>query len=283
MSAGVPRSQSLEQLLAGPTVFFDTEATGGKPGDRVVEIAALRVEGGEVVARLQSLVDPGLPVPPRAIAIHGIEDAELRGQRTIAELLPEFLAFAGGAALVAYHVRFDARLLSYEAVRVGQTLPHAPCFDLRHAVRSVLGAERPRRSDLGTLTQSLGVATGSLHRALGDTEATLACCRALAERDRGVAPAILHAQSLDLDWPRLPELPEEFSLLAPQPRPEPVEIDYDARISGRRWRTVLPAMLFQSRKRALLRAFCLSSRQNKLYHLDRILAVRCPEALPGEL
>ncbi len=65
MSREPERSQSLAQLLAGPTVFFDTEATGGEPGDRVVEIAGLRVEGGKIVARMQSLVDPGLPVPAR--------------------------------------------------------------------------------------------------------------------------------------------------------------------------------------------------------------------------
>ncbi|PIE22683.1 MAG: hypothetical protein CSA62_11415 [Planctomycetota bacterium] len=214
----------------------------------------------------------------RALAIHGLKDADLRGQRTVAELLPEFLAFAEGAALMAYHVRFDARLLSYEAARVGRSLAHTPCFDLRHAVRPVLGVDRPRRCDLGTLTSFLGLEFRGRHRALGDSEAALACCRALAERDRIQDPCMLHAQSLDLDWPRIPELPPHLSLLRPRARPIPLEIDYNSRTTGRRWRPVLPAMLFSSRKRSLLRAFCLSSDQNKLYHLERIFAVRRPEA-----
>ena len=46
-------------------VVFDLETTGTRPGEsRIVEVGAVRVSGLQPVARLERLVDPGVPIPP---------------------------------------------------------------------------------------------------------------------------------------------------------------------------------------------------------------------------
>src|SRR5262249_30512080 len=73
--------ESLRQTPSGEVelVAFDTETAMHAPLDRLVEIAAVRFRGGEKVAEFSTLVDPGCPISPEAIAIHGIDDAAVRG------------------------------------------------------------------------------------------------------------------------------------------------------------------------------------------------------------
>ena len=63
---------SLPRRLA----IIDVESTGAHPvRDRLTEIAILRVEEGEVVARWESLVAPGQSIPPLIEQVTGISDA----------------------------------------------------------------------------------------------------------------------------------------------------------------------------------------------------------------
>ncbi|MFB1029360.1 MAG: exonuclease domain-containing protein, partial [Thauera sp.] len=62
--------------LPSRLAFIDVESTGAHPvRDRITEIAILRVEDGEVVARWESLVAPGQPIPPLIEEVTGISDA----------------------------------------------------------------------------------------------------------------------------------------------------------------------------------------------------------------
>src|ERR671931_409661 len=71
--------------------FVDVETTGLDPamGDRVCEIALLRVQGGREITRFESLVHPQRPMHPGALAVHGITDAMLVGAPIFATLLPQ--------------------------------------------------------------------------------------------------------------------------------------------------------------------------------------------------
>ena len=69
-----------------PTVWIDTETTGKQPGrDRTVQVGIVRFERGEVVGSVWSYIDPGVPIPTEATAIHGITDDLMRGAPTLAE------------------------------------------------------------------------------------------------------------------------------------------------------------------------------------------------------
>jgi DNA polymerase III epsilon subunit family exonuclease len=149
-----------------PFVAFDTETTGLQDTDRLVELAAVRFRGGQVEAEWSALVDPGVPIPPAATAIHGLTDADVRGHASAEEVLPSFLDFVHGAALVAHNAPFDLRVLALELLRAGLPLPDQPVVDTC-ALSRLLPVSVPNHR-LGTLADAFGLARGRPHRALSD-------------------------------------------------------------------------------------------------------------------
>ena len=61
-------------------VAFDTETTGLSPKNaKVVEIAGVRfTAGGDEISRFSTLANPGDPMSPEVIQIHGIKDDMVR-------------------------------------------------------------------------------------------------------------------------------------------------------------------------------------------------------------
>src|SRR6266513_2691112 len=84
-------------------VTFDLETTDKDVEVcEVVEIGAVRVVKGEIVARFHSLVQPYRPITAGATAIHGYTDRDVRDARSFAEVWPEFRAFIGDDILIAH-------------------------------------------------------------------------------------------------------------------------------------------------------------------------------------
>ena len=154
---------------ASEFVVFDLETTSMKPENGyIVDIAALRVRGGEVVDRFESLVNPG-----RAIIghqIHGISDEDVASAPTAAEILPRFAEWVGDVPVVAHNVGFDLPFVlrhmpnevSWQPKAVFDTLelayqlyPDAGSYKLADLMRFVFGREH-----------------GAAHRAMPDAEAT---------------------------------------------------------------------------------------------------------------
>ncbi|NTV74681.1 MAG: DNA polymerase III subunit epsilon [Holophaga sp.] len=73
-------------------LVVDTETTGLSPSaDRVVSVAGVWVRTGAGLLRRESfLVDPGIPIPPEASAIHHIVDRHVAGAPALDEVLPVF-------------------------------------------------------------------------------------------------------------------------------------------------------------------------------------------------
>jgi DNA polymerase-3 subunit epsilon len=107
-------------MFPGDTAFtvFDVETTGldCMGGDRIVEIAGVRIEGGIVREDLAftSYVNPQRTVPWEAKAVHRIPDQELAKAPPIEEILPRFLSFAEGSLLIAHNAEFDMGFLTAE-------------------------------------------------------------------------------------------------------------------------------------------------------------------------
>lgn len=106
-------------------VFFDLETTGVALAlDRIVDIALLkrRPDGSE--ESFSSLVDPEMPIPAEASAIHHITDEMVRGMPTFRALATRILDFIGLADLSGFNVaRFDIPMLQAEFKRVGINFP----------------------------------------------------------------------------------------------------------------------------------------------------------------
>ncbi len=152
-------------------VVTDTETTGTRAGeDRVIEIGAVKVRGGEVVDTFQSLVDPQRHVPRRITRITGLSTATVFGEPTAKEVLPGYLDFLGDGVLVAHNLGFDLRFLQAELDLAGlPAIGNEAVCTVRLARR--LLPSLPSRG-LTALAAHFGIANSARHRALGDAEAT---------------------------------------------------------------------------------------------------------------
>lgn len=164
-------------------VVLDTETTGLRPGpNRVIEIAAIRLRGAEVLDSFQCLVNPGRRLPPFIVQFTGITQDMVDGAPAAEEVMPDFLSFIEGAILVGHNVGFDIGFLTYEAQLLGQPFP-------LDGIDTILFARRYlpalRRFKLDTVAEHLKIPITKRHRAMGDAKATAAIFLKLVERARG--------------------------------------------------------------------------------------------------
>ena len=163
-------------VLTRPLVCVDLEATGVWPGhDRIVQIAAASIFPDGSVSTWSSLVNPEQPMPPAALAIHGITDAMVASAPTFAQLAQTVGALLSECDLTGYNVaRFDRRLLAAEFRRAGVEDPTVGAFVID--AYTIFVRQEPRSLD-GAL-RFYGVEAGQAHRqahdASSDVEATVA-------------------------------------------------------------------------------------------------------------
>jgi len=107
--------------LKNPIIFFDLETTGiNIASDRIVEISYLKVDlnGNETSKTLR--VNPGIPIPEKVIAIHGISNEDVKDAPTFNEVAKILAKDFEGCDLGGYNsVKFDIPLLAEEFLRVG--------------------------------------------------------------------------------------------------------------------------------------------------------------------
>lgn len=162
----------LRRGLSQPLTIVDVETTGTSSAyHRVIEVAVLRVVGGKVVRRFQSLVNPERYISPLIEQITGITNRDVAGAPRFGELAGRLLPLFKGAVLVAHNARFDLAFLQSEFARVGRRFqPKALCTV--KLSRRLFPAER--RHDLSSLIERHGLPCQARHRAMGDAEAVLA-------------------------------------------------------------------------------------------------------------
>lgn len=152
-------------------VVADTETTGVRADtDRIIEIGAVKVRGGEIVGRFDTLVNPGRHVPHRITDLTGITTAAVFQAPPAAEALPAFRDFLGDDVLVAHNLTFDQRFLDAEFRRLGRPVLANPTLCTLRLARRVLRALGSRSLD--ALKAFYGIKTPRRHRAGDDAEAT---------------------------------------------------------------------------------------------------------------
>ncbi|MDR1683567.1 MAG: 3'-5' exonuclease [Candidatus Symbiothrix sp.] len=105
--------------LKNPIVFFDLETTGiNIVSDRIVEISYLKVSpNGDEESRTRR-INPEMPIPAEASAIHGISDEDVKDCPTFKSIAKSLAAQIEGCDLAGYNSnRFDIPLLAEEFIR----------------------------------------------------------------------------------------------------------------------------------------------------------------------
>jgi DNA polymerase III subunit epsilon len=167
--------------LARALCVFDLEATGVDPAqDRIVDICVLRREPDGSETLFSSLVDPGVPIPPEASAIHKITDDMVRGQPTIKDLAPKILELFRGADLSGFNAaKYDIPLLAAELQRAGVVWPEAGA---RVVDSFAIFARKERRDLTAAYKFYCGKELSGAHRAEADVRATAEVLWAQVER-----------------------------------------------------------------------------------------------------
>ncbi len=145
-------------LPAGDLVVVDVETTGWlADAASITEIGAVRLSPGRPMAEFSALVNPGAPIPPDITALTGITDAMVGAAPPIAEVLPGFLSFAGGAVMVAHNAPFDVGFLTAACQDCGLDWPPHAVIDTAVLSRDLpashdrqpgAGGSRPRAEPL---------------------------------------------------------------------------------------------------------------------------------------
>lgn len=107
--------------LKRPIIFLDLETTGVDPSkDRIVELSLIKVmpDGSSEVKTRR--LNPEMPIPPAASAIHHIYDEDVKDCPTFREISRSLWAYMSGADFGGYNSnRFDIPVLVEEFLRVG--------------------------------------------------------------------------------------------------------------------------------------------------------------------
>lgn len=109
----------MELNLLKPLAVFDLETTGTNvASDRIVEICIIKInpDGNEQV--LIQRINPGIPIPPEATAVHGISNEDVANEPTFSEAGSKIAMFLNNADLAGYNSnKFDIPLLVEEFLR----------------------------------------------------------------------------------------------------------------------------------------------------------------------
>jgi DNA polymerase-3 subunit epsilon len=111
----------MDLQLTRPICFFDLETTGvNVTNDRIVEICVHKVHPDGKEATHTWRVNPTIPIPAGASAVHGIYDADVANKPTFADLAAEVNGLIQDSDLAGYNSnKFDIPLLAEEFLRAG--------------------------------------------------------------------------------------------------------------------------------------------------------------------
>ena len=177
--AGLSRAfEAQARWLDLPLCVVDFETTGfDEQVDRIVEVGLVCFEKGDVSARHNWLVNPGMPIPESATAVHGITDAMVAEAPRFDEIAGEVQRVLERQLPVAYNASFDRKFLHAEMARLGIVASVAPALDPEVTwvdplvwVREIMADEKSKR--LGDVCEKLGIELNDAHRAWADAEAT---------------------------------------------------------------------------------------------------------------
>ena len=174
-------------------VVFDTETTGLNVfSDDIIEIAAIRIKGGEVVGEpLDLYIETDKPILPMlgdkenpmyAIYHEKMSTGELLSP---SDALQRFLAYVGTSPILGHNANYDYNILDNNLQRYCKDTMHAHdirCFDSLKLIR--LLAPSLHSYKLESLLETFHLAGVNSHQAIDDVKATVSLVRLCAEKAR---------------------------------------------------------------------------------------------------
>src|SRR5690606_24618961 len=165
---------------------LDLETTGGSAATcEITEVGAARYRMGEELGAFQTLVNPGVALPPFITVLTGITQAMVVEAPRIEAVLPALIEFIGDAVVVGHNLRFDLSFLDAAARRLGYPKVSNRTLDTVALARRLVRPE-VRNLKLSTLAGHFRSPVTPNHRALDDARATAYVLWGLLERAGGL-------------------------------------------------------------------------------------------------
>ncbi len=149
-------------------VVLDIETTGlSSINDKIIEIGAVKIKDGIVTEKYSRLINPEIIIPKKIIKLTGITNEMVFGEKTINEVLPEFLSFIGNKPIVAHNALFDLGFLKNKSEKLGHQIKNT-VIDTLELSRNLLTIKKHK---LNILCEYFDIKMANHHRALDDAEA----------------------------------------------------------------------------------------------------------------
>ena len=258
-------------------VIFDVETTGLDPksGDKIIEIAAIRLKAGRQIGEFCTLVNPKRLISQAAFEVNRISQNMLFDAPDSSSVLPEFLDFIKGSCLAAYNTRFDLGFVNNEIEPLGLSLPKGiTTIDILIMARRLL--PELGRYSLLHVAENLKVDTAQTHRALSDVKLTIGVFNKfmdmLYKKQIKDFANFLNLFSIDTE---VNSPYNEKKLIAIQKA-----LDLNAKLKIRYFssakanvseREVTPKAIKEKRKQKVLVGFCHLRNEERSFRVDRIL------------
>src|SRR5579875_3721591 len=183
-------------------VALDLETTGlHAEQDAILEVAAIKFRGRDVLDKMETLIFPGRPIPYRVQRLTGITPEKIAGAPRFEVISRQLQEFIDSYPIVGHSIPFDVSFLRRRGL--AQQNPLIDTFELASVLLPSLSSY-----NLGYVAQSLGLPVlPGRHRAMVDTQLAMDVFLALHARLAEVDLAILQ------DLARL-DAPNSWPLLA---------------------------------------------------------------------
>lgn len=149
--------------------IVDTETTGMRPPfSRVIDLGIIRVEDGKEVERFETLLQPGVALPPSIERITGLTDEDLVHAPAFEDVALRVQELFADSVFVAHNAPFDYAFIKSEFERLGIAFS-APTFCSVQFSRALM--PKARSHSLDALIERYELPRRVRHRALPDAEA----------------------------------------------------------------------------------------------------------------
>lgn len=264
-----------------PLVFLDVETTGASAahGERVTELAIVRVENGEVTRTFCQLFEVDRRIPPWIVSLTGISNAMLKGQPAFDEKLDEIRSICDGAAVVGHNVLFDLSFIASELRRAQSSLIELigsrPVLDTVRLARRLV---QPRGNSLQKLAVKFDCVPTTAHRAMADVETTFEVYKRILEPHGGHHQHVervvrLQGGPIRFNRKKMGETTLPMILTDALTAGHDLRIEYLDSQSKSTMRLVRPLELIRNHTGATLIAYCHLRKDRRTFRLDRIVNI----------
>lgn len=267
---------------------FDLEMTGlSSIFDKIIEIAAVRLNPDKTIDTFHSLVNPLIPIPEHTIQYHKLTNDILRDEPTLKKPLIDFLEFYGNRPLIAHNAIFDISFLIRGIHEYNFSPSLSSVFDSCKYARTLYKKEKERRPEnfkLSTLAQYFEFEF-SHHEALDDAMASLKIFANCLAHHKSIAETIDQGQIREAAYLyKLNSFKKASDYILPKKLESirekvqsstPFEIQYKGgTVNKGDFRKVRPIAVIPMPTGLSLYAECLESGLNKYFKIKKIKAVK---------